>query len=166
MAVVVQEEVSDFYPHKGYCTIKWILGRIGKQLSTDLIIYYLKKMKKLLAFGLALVPSLASAQTLASINNINDVSNKITGILNTLTVLLISLAVVWIIISVVRYLIAGSDGEKRKEGGLRILWGIVGLFVIVSIWGLVSILTNSFATTNTASTSIRNVQIQTIPQVQ
>jgi hypothetical protein len=125
-------------------------------------------MKKLFAFILTLAPGVASAQTLSSINNINQLSTKFTGILNTITVLLISLAVVWIIISVVRYLIAGGDSEKRKEGGLRILWGIVGLFVIVSIWGLVSILTNSFATTNTASQGIQNVQINpnSVPQVQ
>jgi hypothetical protein len=91
-------------------------------------------MKKLLAVVLAFAPSLASAQTLSSINNINQLSSKFTGILNTITVILISLAVVWIIFSVVRYLIAGGDTEKRREGGLRILWGIVGLFVIVSIW--------------------------------
>ena len=125
-------------------------------------------MKKLFAFVVAFVPGIASAQTLASLNNINDVSNKFTGILNQITILLISLAVLWIIISVVRYLIAGGDSEKRKEGGLRILWGIVGLFVIVSIWGLVSILTNSFATTNTASQGIHNIQINpgSVPQVQ
>ena len=125
-------------------------------------------MKKLLALVLTFAPSFAFAQTLSSINNINQLSAKFTGILNTITVLLISVAVVWIIISVVRYLIAGGDAEKRKEGGLRILWGIVGLFVIVSIWGLVSILTNSFATTNTASQGIQNIQINpnSIPNVQ
>ena len=125
-------------------------------------------MKKLFAFIVTLAPGVASAQTLSSINNINQVASKFTGILNTITVLLISLAVLWIIISVVRYLIAGGDSEKRKEGGLRILWGIVGLFVIVSIWGLVSILTNSFATTNTASQGIQNIQINpnSVPQVQ
>ncbi len=88
--------------------------------------------------------------------------------MNTITVILISIAVVWIIVSVVRYLIAGSDATARQEGGLRILWGIVGLFVIVSIWGLVSILTNSFATTNTASQGIQNIQINpgSVPQIQ
>jgi NADH:ubiquinone oxidoreductase subunit 6 (subunit J) len=115
-------------------------------------------MKKLFAIVLALSPSAAFAQTLGAVNNINDVSSKFISILNTVTVLLISLAVVWIIISVVRYLIIQGP-EQRKEGGMRILWGIVGLFVILSIWGLVSILTNSFATNNTASQNIRNVQV-------
>jgi uncharacterized membrane protein YozB (DUF420 family) len=116
-------------------------------------------MKKVIAGLLAFAPAIVSAQALAPINNINDVSHKFTSILNTLTVLLISLAVVWIIISVVRYLIAGGDADKRKEGGMRILFGVIGLFVIISIWGLVSILQNSFATTNTASQSINNIQI-------
>lgn len=125
-------------------------------------------MKKLLALALTFAPSMAFAQTLSSLNNINQVTARFTSILNTITVILISIAVVWIIISVVRYLIAGGDATARKEGGLRILWGVVGLFVIVSIWGLVSILTNSLATTNTASQGIQNVQINpgSVPQVQ
>ena len=115
-------------------------------------------MKKLFVIALTFVPSFAFAQSLGAVNNINDFSKKFTDILNQVTVLLISLAVVWIIISVVRYLIIQGP-EQRKEGGMRILWGVVGLFVILSIWGLVSILTNSFATNNTASQNIKNVQV-------
>ena len=117
-------------------------------------------MKKLFVIvALALAPSVALAQTLSTLNNINDVSSKFTSILNLLTVLLIALAVVWIIISVVRYLIIQGP-EQRKEGGMRILWGVVGLFVILSIWGLVSILTNSFSTNGNASQGeINKVQL-------
>ncbi len=126
-------------------------------------------MKKILAaVVLAFAPVVASAQTLGTINNINDVTGKFTTILNATTVIIVSIAVVWIIINVVLYLVGGKDSEKRTEGGKRILSGVIGLFVIISIWGLVSILKNSFATNNTASTSINNVQIQQgqIPQIQ
>ena len=125
-------------------------------------------IKKIGLVLLAFLPGIASAQVLAPVQNINDVATKFTQILNTLTVLLISLAVVWIIINVVMYLVAGGDAEKRKEGGKRILYGIIGLFVIISIWGLVSILRNSFATTNTASEDVNAVQINSnqVPKVQ
>jgi len=43
-----------------------------------------------------------------------------------------------------------SEGEDRSEGKQFMLWGIVGLFVIVSLWALVSILQNT-VTLNTNS---------------
>ncbi len=98
-------------------------------------------MKKIFAFVLAFLPLGAFAQ----IRNINDVAGKATNIGNLIIELAIALAVIWIIINVVRYLIAGGPDQK-KEGGMAILWGVVGLFVILSIWGLVAILRNSFAT--------------------
>jgi hypothetical protein len=61
---------------------------------------------------------------------------------------LVSLAVIYIIWNVVQYFIKPSEGD-RKDAGMNILWGIIGLFVIVSIWGLVNIFTNTFKTAPT-----------------
>lgn len=102
-------------------------------------------MKKIIAFvlsSLSLTPALAFAQPLT---DINSVATKATNIGNLVIALAISISVIWIIVSVVRYLIAGGE-EDRKKGGMAILWGVVGLFVILSIWGLVAILRNSFRT--------------------
>ena len=99
-------------------------------------------MKKLIAFVLTVSPALALAQPLT---DINSVATKATNIGNLVLALAISLSIVWIIVSIVRYLIAGGE-EDRKKGGMAILWGVVGLFVILSIWGLVAILRNSFRT--------------------
>ncbi len=106
-------------------------------------------MKKLIAstFGSAsfLTPLLAFAQQ--PISDINAVANKAVNIGNLVIGLTISLAVIWIIIGVFRYVIAGGKNEDdRKKGGMDILYGVVGLFVILSIWGLVAILRNSFRT--------------------
>lgn len=101
-------------------------------------------MKKLIALALAFAPLSVFAQ---QITDANSLTTKITNIGNTIVVLLISFSVIWIIVNVVRYLIAGGE-DDRKKGGMAILWGVVGLFVILSIWGLVAILTNTFSTNN------------------
>ena len=36
-----------------------------------------------------------------------------------------------------------ADEEKRTEAKNFIIWGIIGIFVMVSIWGLVNILTGT-----------------------
>jgi len=105
-------------------------------------------MKKLIAFLVALFPVVS----FAAITDLNGVTAKFTSIGDTVIVLLISFSVIWIVVNVVRYLIAGGE-EDRKKGGMAILWGVVGLFVILSIWGLVAILKNSFATQDNVPTN-------------
>ena len=43
--------------------------------------------------------------------------------------------------------LSGSD-EKRTEGKAIIIWGVVGLFAMISIWGLVNILSGTFQLDN------------------
>jgi hypothetical protein len=116
-------------------------------------------MKKLIALGVALAPLSAFAQS--NITNIDNIATRFTSIGNMVVTILISLSVIWIIWHVVRYLIiGGSDPENSKKAGMSILWGVVGLFVILSVWGLVNILRNSFTTdTNktVTSTEIENL---------
>lgn len=100
-------------------------------------------MKKTLAFIVAFLPSLALAQT-APIRDVNTLTGTLTSIGNVVIQLLIAFAVIYIIFNVVRYIMSSNDPAKRKEIGAGILYGIVGLFVILSIWGLVAILTGSF----------------------
>ena len=108
-------------------------------------------MKKLLSLAVLFAPSLALAQTqtISTITNVNGVASKLTSLGNIALYLLTALAVIFIVWNVVRYLIMGSGEEGRGKAGLNILWGIIGLFVIVSIWGLVNILTGTFSTTPT-----------------
>lgn len=107
-------------------------------------------MKKLLSILAVAAPSVAFAQPLT---NIDDVTFKFTNIGNTVIQILIAFAVIYIIYSVIIFLINGDNEDKRKAARGSILWGIVGLFVILSIWGLVRILTNSFRTDTNAPTN-------------
>jgi len=99
-------------------------------------------MKKIIIFLGILTPSVAFAQVL---QDVNGVSSRLTQIGNTIIELLIAFAVLWVIVNVVRFIMAG-DSTARTEIRSSILWGIVGLAVILSIWGLVAILTNTFRT--------------------
>ncbi len=56
---------------------------------------------------------------------------------------LVGLGVVYFVWGVVQYVIA-DDVEAKSKGKDRIIFGIIGLAVIVSLWGLVFILTDTF----------------------
>src|SRR3989344_1738254 len=63
-------------------------------------------------------------------------------ILNSIIPLLIALGVVYFVFGVVQYVIAGDD-EAKKTGRDRIIFGIIGLAVIIGLWGLVNIVVNT-----------------------
>jgi len=105
-------------------------------------------MKKIITLALLVSPLSTFAAVTGNIDTVDSIFQKFSTLGDAFVTILISLSVVWIIFNVVRYLIAGSE-EDRKKGGMAILYGVVGLFVILSIWGLVYILKRTFVTTDT-----------------
>lgn len=62
---------------------------------------------------------------------------------------LISIAVFIVILGLVSYIRQGDNEEKRAEGKMFIIWGVVSIFVMLSIWGFVNILVDTFNLDNT-----------------
>ncbi|HEY4511975.1 MAG TPA: pilin [Candidatus Paceibacterota bacterium] len=94
-------------------------------------------MKKILAaVGVWALPALVFAQPIVDAESlfvrIKNLANQIIPIIITLTVLVI----IWGIFMMV---LAGGEDKKAKAKDI-ILWGTVGLFVMLSIWGLVNFL--------------------------
>jgi Type IV secretion system pilin len=84
----------------------------------------------------------------AKVSNIGDLICKLNDILSAIIPFLILLGVVYFVWGVVQYVI-GDDEEAKKKGKDRMIYGIIGLVVIVSLWGLVAIVTNTFKLNNT-----------------
>lgn len=105
-------------------------------------------MKKIIALVALVIPAVVSAQALTPITNVNNLSTRFIGIGNIAAYILVAVAVLYIIWNVVQYMIK-PPGSEREGALANIGWGILGLFIIVSIWGLVNILTNTFKTTPT-----------------
>ena len=67
--------------------------------------------------------------------------------------LIISLAILLFVWNIYKYFISGSDDvTAKKEAGLYVMWSIIGFFVILSLWGLVNILKNTFNLDNNRPT--------------
>lgn len=79
----------------------------------------------------------------SKISDVGDVICKFGELLNSVLPLLLALGVVYFVWGVVMYVI-GSDEEAKKRGKDRIIFGIIGLVIIVGLWGLVNIVVNTF----------------------
>ena|SRR3989339_1788045 len=66
--------------------------------------------------------------------------------------ILVGIAVIYFIWSLLMFL--RESGSKKDEARGHMLWGIVILFVMVSIWGLVNILGSSLGSDKTAPTNL------------
>ncbi len=70
------------------------------------------------------------------------------SLMNLLIRVLVGLAILIIIWGVIQFIIAGTSGGEEAQAKAKgtILYGILGLFVITTIWGLVGILRRTLGT--------------------
>lgn len=76
-------------------------------------------------------------------------SNGVIGVINTVIVpVIFALAFVVFIWGVVNYFfINGGDEAKRSEGRQFAFWGILGMAVLLSVWGFVNLLLSTLGIT-------------------
>jgi hypothetical protein len=65
------------------------------------------------------------------------------SLINYVIPLIIGIALVLFLFGLIKYITAGGDETKVKEARSFIIYGVIGLFVMLSVWGLVSILVNT-----------------------
>lgn len=117
-----------------------------------------KGLKFILAGAAGALPFVAFAQ---DTKNLVDIINIISGIVNTLIPFIIGLAILVIIWGVFGYITGAGDEEKRGEAKQYIIWGIIGVFVMLSIWGLIQIVSNTLGISRTATTEFPGVPLST-----
>lgn len=96
-----------------------------------------KKSLVLSVVALSFLPVLASAQFGGVNTFMNDI---VTFIENAVIPFLLAIALLVFIFGMFKYFIqGGNDADKQKEGRDLVLWSIVGFVLIVSIWGIVNV---------------------------
>ncbi|MFH0846301.1 MAG: hypothetical protein V1851_02820 [Patescibacteria group bacterium] len=111
-------------------------------------------MKKIiLGFSLALMPMVS----FAAIGGIDGVMNKLSDLMRMAMPLLLSAAVLFFVYTLVKYMFAGA-GQSKDDAKSQMLWGVVILFVMISVWGLVNILADTADLDNNVPTVNWEVQ--------
>jgi hypothetical protein len=106
----------------------------------------MKSYKYIILFSTILSPGItlavdcnATPQTISDVFTCFSIGNM-SGLIPSLLII----AVVTFMTGVIKYVGAGDNEEKRQAGRQVMIYGVITLFVMVSLWGFVNILTNTF----------------------
>ncbi|MDZ7726006.1 MAG: hypothetical protein U5L75_00275 [Candidatus Campbellbacteria bacterium] len=66
------------------------------------------------------------------------------SIIDPLFTLVIALILLMFLYGLARFVFSLGSSDNLEEGKRIMFWGIIALFMVVSFWGIVTILTNTF----------------------
>jgi len=95
---------------------------------------------------IAIVTSVLLAPTVAFAAAATDITGLITilsGIITALIPFIIGLAMLFFLWGLAKYILSAGDEAGQAAARSMMIWGIIILFVMVSVWGLVNILSTS-----------------------
>ncbi len=97
-------------------------------------------MKKSIYTG-AFITSSIPTFAFASSQTLSDLAVSIAGYLNQALFILMGVALVIFVWNIIKYFVKEND---HKEAAPYVMYSIIGFFVILSVWGIVNILKNTF----------------------
>ncbi len=100
--------------------------------------------------GLLVLPMVASAQS-GGYQNLDAAVNSIGGLIMKLIPLVIGAAVLVFLFGILKFVLA-SDAEDRTAARNYMIFGVIALFVMVSVWGLVNFFRNTLGVNGSVNT--------------
>lgn len=93
------------------------------------------------------------------ITSIQDLINAVGGLITILLPIFAGVALLFFIWGLATFILHADDTDAHEEGKKKMFWGVIALFVMISIWGIIGFFQTDFfggAPTNT-------VQVNTPP---
>ena len=100
----------------------------------------MKKISSFLAFCLVF-PRIASAQ---AVTDFKSLMQLFLNLLSVFMTLLYAAAFVSFFWGIVLYIFNTDDSKKREEGTKWMVWSVVALFVMITLWGIIGLFTRTF----------------------
>ena len=82
-----------------------------------------------------------------------DIVHNLLSIINLLIPVLAGIAIVFFFIGLIRFIYNAGDVKSRSTGRDAMVWGLVGIFVIFSLWGIIAIVQQSLFGSTTINSS-------------
>lgn len=93
-----------------------------------------------------MVPFVEIAYAADSAAFVQAISPIVRNIINPLVILLFSVAVLIFVYGVVEMIIGGGDEERLTRGKHAMVGGVIGLFIMLSAWGIIYLISGTLKT--------------------
>jgi membrane protease YdiL (CAAX protease family) len=80
----------------------------------------------------------------AAVTNFDGLVGVLSSIIGQVIVLIAALALLVFFWGIFKFISNAGDATKIEEGRRFMLWGIIGFFVMMSVWGIVQVVYNTF----------------------
>ena len=118
-----------------FCLVNYIMNLIESSKTT----------LSLVGVGLLGI-SLSVSVTEAQVNTLKPIAENVAaigGIVNTLVIVVVSLAFLYFFWNLGQYVLK-SGPEEKTTAKTNMIWAVVAMFVIVSLWGLIAFIRSIF----------------------
>jgi len=85
-----------------------------------------------------ILPQIANAQTVGAL-----VSKIQTAIINPIIGIIFALGFLLFVWGVARFLMQADDSNAREQGKKHIIYGLIGMFIMVSVYGILSVISGT-----------------------
>jgi hypothetical protein len=95
----------------------------------------------------------------ANSGNVRDLRSLIVFVIDYINqgiYLLMALATVFFVYNVVQYFVIKTDAD-RKEAGNYLMYSIIGFAVVLSFWGMVNVVIQTFSLDNNTKPNVQNL---------
>ncbi len=99
---------------------------------------------KLILTGLPFLGLFSPAIALAAPRTYADLIGLFLSIINLIIPIVIGIAVVGFMYGVLKYMLSLGNEQEKKSGREIMLWGVVALFLMFTVWGILRVLSNTF----------------------
>ncbi|QQR50051.1 hypothetical protein IPF86_03120 [Candidatus Nomurabacteria bacterium] len=82
----------------------------------------------------------------SSVDSLLAKINKV--ILNPLIILMFAVALVYFMYGVVEFLANSTSEDARKTGKAHMLYGVIGMFIMIAVYAIMNIIVNTLGVTN------------------
>lgn len=104
----------------------------------------MKKICKSLTVSLAILPLLAFGET--TLNTL--ITSLSSSVLKPLVGVLLTTALLVFFWGMIKYIKSIGSEKDKKDGKDMMVWGVIAMFVMVSVWGLVDFIVGTFGLDN------------------
>ena len=74
---------------------------------------------------------------------LNTLVGTLIGLINTIIPVLVGIAMLIFFFGLGRYVYESSDAHGHTQGKELIVWGLIAMFVLVSVWGILAVVRSS-----------------------